>query len=155
MHDLPDIVVHRRAQPKQLRPLLRRRHNPARIDAGAQHPNLRFEQLHPGVVSGTHPLRQKYQDRIENGIHPKSFRLEISLKRPKNTGWRAVDTFPNLLVIQGVHSCDAATEGSEIGSPSCTSNCTLRIGKHGEHGKHGKGVAREVISLRRRKLLRF
>ena len=56
---------------------------------------------------------------------------------------------------RGVQSCNATTEGFGFGSSSCTSKCTLRIGKHGEHGKHGKGVAREVISLRRRKLLQF
>ena len=99
--ELTNVVVHRRAQPKQLGSFLRRRHNPARIDARAQHPNLSLKQLNPRVVSGTHPLRQKYQYRVENRIHTNSFRLETSFKRPKNTGNSAVDTFPNPLAPGG------------------------------------------------------
>lgn len=52
VHDLVDVVVHRGYQPKKLRPLLRRRHNPVGIDSCARYVNLSIEQPQLGVVPG-------------------------------------------------------------------------------------------------------
>ena len=136
VHDLTDLVIHRRSPPKQLRSFLSRRHNPARIDARAQHSNLSLKQLHPRVVSGTHPLRQKYKYRVENGIHPISFRSEASLKKPKNTGWRAVDTFPNPLVHREGVSKSVGHARESCARKKCGSLCGTFFEQHVVHGEH-------------------
>ena len=95
VQNLIDVMVHRGAQPEQFRSLCRRRDNPTGFDTSPEHPNLRFKQLNPRVVSGTHPLRHHGHQRIKYGIHRNSFPFGNVAKRPDNTGCLTMDTFPN------------------------------------------------------------
>ena len=95
VQNLVDVVVHRGAQPEQFRSLRRGRDNPTGFDTRPEHPNLRFKQLNPRVVSGTHPLRHQSHQRIKHGIHRNSFRFGNVPKKPDNTGRLTMDTFPN------------------------------------------------------------
>ena len=102
MHQFANVVVHRRTQPKQLGPFSGSGDDSARIHPSAEHTDLRLKKLQPRVVSRPHPLRREHHQRKKYGIHPASFRFANVAKRPKNTGYGAVDIFPNHQVIPGL-----------------------------------------------------
>jgi len=61
MHEISDIVVKLGAKPEQLVFFLGGGYNPICVDAQAQHADLCFEELKPGVVHRREPVREEGQ----------------------------------------------------------------------------------------------
>ena len=97
VHQFSNIMVHRRTQPKQLRPFPGSGHDTARVHPSAQDANLRLKKLNPSVVSGAQPLRHELHERENETIHRNSFRVGKSAKRPNIEGYTPRPMFSSLL----------------------------------------------------------
>jgi len=83
--------------------LLRSWYNAADVDAGAQNPYLRLQQLKVDVVSRPEPLQSKSQEREKQVAHTDSFRSARRAGRRENAWYHTADEFmyPQDKALQG------------------------------------------------------
>ena len=97
LHDVSDVVVHHCTQPEEFRLLFGSGDDAAGIDPISQHSHLGLENAELGVVPWPEVLGNEHQNRENETIHTRSFRMRKNSKRPDTEGYTTGPIFSNPL----------------------------------------------------------